>query len=156
MSSLLELDASSIVSTSVELVSTAQTHNTKWRSPAWKFCRRPTKEENQAYLYCTYCTNSTISPPYGTSVAENIKKHLKGRHQIIVKKPLSKNQMAVNRQLRQYYQQADGTSKREEFETKVLEASLDVSVLTEALVTLIVIRNLSYCLVKWPEFYTVC
>jgi hypothetical protein len=85
-----------------------------------------------------------------------MKKHLKGRHQIIVEKPLSKNQMAVNRQLRQYYQQADRTSEREEFETEVLEASLDVSVLTKALVTLIVIRNLSYCLVEWPEFYTVC
>jgi hypothetical protein len=85
-----------------------------------------------------------------------MKKHLKGRHQIIVEKPLSKNQMAVNWQLRQYYQQADRTSEREEFETEVLEASLDVSVLTEALVTLIVVRNLSYCLVEWPEFHTVC
>ena len=97
-----------------------------------------------------------ISSPYGTSIAENMKKHLKGCHQIIIEKPLSKNQMAVNQQLRQYYQQANRTSEREEFDTEVLEASLDVSVLTKALVTLIVIQNLSYCLVEWPEFHTVC
>ena len=81
-----------------------------------------------------------ISSPYGTSIAENMKKHLKGRHQIIIEKPLSKNQIAVNQQLRQYYQQANGTNEREEFDTEVLKASLDVSVLTEALVTLIVVQ----------------
>lgn len=103
MSSLLEPDASSIISASAESVSTSQTHSTKWRSASWKFCRRPTKEENQAYLYCAYCPDSTITPLYGTSVAENIKKHLKGYHQIIIEKPLSKNQLVVNQQLRQYY-----------------------------------------------------
>jgi hypothetical protein len=155
MSSLLEPD-SSFASASAESITTTQSHGTKWRSPAWKYCRRPIEGENQAYLYCTHCTDSTKGPPYGTTIAENMKKHLKSHHQIIVEKALSKNQVAVNNQLRQYYQQADGTSERKEFDTEILEGCLDTSVLAEALVTLIVVRNLSFCLVEWPEFHTFC
>jgi hypothetical protein len=91
MSSLYELDSSFRASTSVESTTTG----TKWRSAAWKYYREPTKKENQTHLYCTHYTNSTKSPYY-TSIAENIKKHLKGHHQIIIKKVLSKNQVAVN------------------------------------------------------------
>jgi hypothetical protein len=59
-----------------------------------------------------------------------MKKHLKTRHQIIVEKALSKNQVAVNKQMRQLYQQARANSEREEFDTKILEACLDTSVIT--------------------------
>jgi len=156
MSSLLEPDSSFIASASAESITTTQSHSTKWRSPAWKYCRRPIEGENQAYLYCTHCIDPTKGLLYGTAVAENMKKHLKIHHQIIVEKALSKNQVAVNKQLRQYYQQVDGTSEREEFDTEILEACLDTSVLVEALVTLIVVRNLSFCLVEWPEFHTLC
>jgi len=155
MSSLLEPDSSFAASASAESATTTQSHCTKWRSPAWKHYRCPTKEENQAYLYCTHCTDPT-KLSYGTAIAENMKKHLKGHHQIIIEKALSKNQVAVNKQLKQYYQQANGTSEREEFDTEVLEASLNTSIITEALVTLIVVQNLSYCLVEWPEFHTLC
>jgi hypothetical protein len=44
----------------------------------------------------------------------------------------------------------------EEFDTAVLENCLDMAVITEALITLIVVRNLSYALVEWPEFHTLC
>jgi hypothetical protein len=103
MSSLLKLDASFTISALAESVLISQTYSIKWRSFAWKFCRRPTKKKNQAYLYCIYCIDLIISSPYSTFIAENIKKHLKGRYQIIIKKPLNKNQMAINQQLRQYY-----------------------------------------------------
>jgi hypothetical protein len=85
-----------------------------------------------------------------------MKKHLKSHHQIIVEKALSKNQVAVNKQMRQLYQQAGANSEREEFDTEILEACLDTSVITEALITLIVVRNLSFTLVEWPEFHTLC
>jgi hypothetical protein len=64
--------------------------------------------------------------------------------------------VAVNLQLRQYYQQATGTSEQEELDTKILEAHLNTLIITEALITLIIVRNLSYTLVEWPEFYTFC
>jgi hypothetical protein len=155
MSSSQELDSSFIASASVELESTTTSQSRKWRALVWKHCRDPTEEENQAYLYCTYCTDSTKSP-YGTSVSENMKKHLKGHHKITVEKALSKNQVAVNLQLRQYYQQATGTSEQEELDTEILEAHLNTSIITEALITLIIVRNLSYTLVEWPEFHTFC
>jgi hypothetical protein len=154
MSSPSELDSSFLASASAESISTSQ-NRTKWRSPAWEYCRSPTEEENQAYLYCAHCTDSEKSP-YGTSIAQNMKKHLKGHHQIIVEKVLSKNQVAVNLQLKQYYQQATGTSEREELDTEILEAHLNSSIITEALISLIIVRNLSYALVEWPEFHTFC
>jgi hypothetical protein len=69
---------------------------------------------------------------------------------------ISKNQAMVNLQLRQYYHQATGTSKQEELDTEILEAHLNISVIIKALITLIIVRNLSYTLVKWPEFHTLC
>jgi hypothetical protein len=101
MSSPSELDSSFLASALAESISTSQ-NRTKWRSPAWEYCRSPTKEENQAYLYCAHCTDLEKSP-YGTSIAQNMKKHLKGHYQIIIEKVLSKNHVAVNLQLKQYY-----------------------------------------------------
>ena len=58
--------------------------------------------------------------------------------------------------MRELYQQARPNSEREEFDTKILEASLNTLVITKALITLIVIRNLSFTLVKQLKFYTLC
>jgi hypothetical protein len=44
----------------------------------------------------------------------------------------------------------------EKFDTEVLEACFNKSVITEALISLIVIQNLSFALVEWPEFHTFC
>jgi len=44
----------------------------------------------------------------------------------------------------------------EEFDIAVLENCLDMAVITKALITLIVVRNLSYALVEWLEFHTLC
>ena len=102
MSSLIKLDLSFTASASVE--STMTTQSTKWRSNVWAHCRHLTTDENQDLLYCSHCLVSSTPPPYGTSVSQNIKKHLKGRHKITVERALSKNQVAVNKQLRQLYQ----------------------------------------------------
>jgi penicillin V acylase-like amidase (Ntn superfamily) len=144
MSSSHELDSSFIASAaSVELESTITSQSRKWRAAVWKHCREPTEKENQANLYCTYCTDSTRSP-YGTSLSENMKKHIKVTHKIAIERTLSKNQVAVNSQLKQYYHQATGSSEQEELNTEILEAYLNTSIITEALITLIIIRNLFY------------
>jgi hypothetical protein len=62
----------------------------------------------------------------------------------------------MNRQIRQLYHKAQAIGETKEFDMEVLEACLDTIVITKALISLIVIRNLSYTLVKWPEFYTLC
>ncbi|PMD60353.1 uncharacterized protein K444DRAFT_528451, partial [Hyaloscypha bicolor E] len=51
---------------------------------------------------------------------------------------------------------ATGTSEREELNTEILEAYLNSSIITKALISLIIIRNLSYALIEWPEFHTFC
>ncbi|PMD64323.1 uncharacterized protein K444DRAFT_713896, partial [Hyaloscypha bicolor E] len=50
--------------------------------------------------------------------------------------------------LKQYYYQATRSSEQEELNTEILEAYLNTSIITEALITLIIIRNLSYTLIK--------
>jgi hypothetical protein len=94
MSSLLELDLSFAQLASVESTITTQSYSKKWRSPVWVECRRPTEEENQSLLYCKHCTLDLI--PYGTSISQNMIKHLNCCHKIIIEKALSKNQVAVN------------------------------------------------------------
>jgi len=152
MSSLLKLDLSFTASALVATLSLG----TKWRSNVWAHCRHLTTDENQDLLYCSHCPVGSTPPPYGTSVSQNMKKHLKGCHEITVERALSKNQVAVNKQLRQLYQQAEANDKRDEFNTKILEACLNTSVITKALITLIVVQNLSFTLVEWPEFHTFC
>jgi hypothetical protein len=82
--------------------------------------------------------------------------HLRRHHDIIIKKPLSKNQEAINQQLKQYYYETEVSGDTIELNTEILKKHLFQEVITEALVTLIVIRNLSFCIVEWAEFYTLC
>jgi hypothetical protein len=84
-------------------------------------------------------------------------KHINRHHpHITIEKALSKNQEAVNQQLRQLYRQAETNGDAEEFNLEILETSLNVPVFTEALITLIVVRNLSFAIVEWAEFHTLC
>jgi hypothetical protein len=156
MSSILEPDSSLVPSALAESTTTTQSHGKKWRSPVWAYCRCPTKDENQDFLYCSYCLRDSTAPPYGTASSENMKKHLERHHQITVEKALSKNQVAVNRQLKQLYHQAEANGETDEFDTEILKACLNTAVITEALISLIVVRNLSFALVEWPEFHTFC
>jgi hypothetical protein len=96
MSSLLELDSSFTRSAIGESTTTTQTHEKKWKSPTWWYYYRLAEDKNQEFLYCTQCPLDLALSPYGTKVLENIKKHLLRYHEIIVEKPLSKNQEEVN------------------------------------------------------------
>jgi hypothetical protein len=75
---------------------------------------------------------------------------------IIAEKSISKNQELVNNQLEQYYHEAEVSGDTIEFDSEILKKHLFQAVITEALVTLIVVRNLSFCIVEWAEFHTLC
>jgi hypothetical protein len=77
-----------------------------------------------------------------------MKKHLKSRHKITIERALNKNQIVVNKQFRQLYQQTEANSEKNEFNVEILEAYLDTSVITKVLITLIVVRNLSFAFIK--------
>jgi hypothetical protein len=100
MSSLLEPDFSLTLSETAE----SSTDHSKKYSLVWKHTCRPNPNENPALLYCIHCKLDSTPLPYGTHAAENMSKHIKRHHkEVVLEKALSKNQEAVNQQIRQLY-----------------------------------------------------
>lgn len=77
-----------------------------------------------------------------------MKKHLKRHHRITIEKALSKNQIEVNHQLWYLYCQAEATGSADELNSEILRSQLNKIVIIEALISLIVVRNLSFCLIE--------
>ena len=82
--------------------------------------------------------------------------HLKQYYKIIVDKTKNKTNATISKQLKQYYYQAKVNSDIIEFNSEVLKKYLFQAIITEALVTLIVVRNLSFYIIEQLEFYTFC
>jgi hypothetical protein len=153
MSSLLELDHSLVPSETA----TSSIDHSKKTSPIWKHSRRPLPDEDEALLYCLYCQSDSFPLPYGTTSAGNLRKHILRHHPLICLEPInSKSQEKVTQQIQGLYRQAQALGDTEEFDLQVLERQLDQRVLIEALIALIVVRNVSYNMVEWPEFHTLC
>jgi hypothetical protein len=68
-----------------------------------------------------------------------MKKHLFSRHGINVLKAISKGQQVTNEQLRQLYYQAEANGDTNEFDAQILSSCLNKAVITEALISLIVV-----------------
>jgi hypothetical protein len=147
ISSLLKLDFSLTSSEIIESTS-ANLHNKK-TAFIWKYSRRPKKNENQTLLYYFYYKLDSETPPYDINFAGNLTKYIKRRYPIItIKKIFSKNQKVVNRQIKQLYHETQVFEKTEKFNIEILKACLNTIIITEALISFIVVRNLSYALVK--------
>jgi hypothetical protein len=157
--SLFKLDSSFERLTIADSESTTQSYSKK-RSLVWQYCRCPTANEDQDLLFCARCPPDLLPKdykgPYSSKYSENIKKHLLRAHTITVKKALSQNQVVVNQQLKQLYYQAEATRATDKLDTQILKAQLNQAVITEALISLIVVQNLSFCLAEWPKFHTLC
>jgi hypothetical protein len=160
MASFLEPETSFTRSNTAESTETSQSKEKKWRAPVWAYCRRPTIDENQDFLYYAHCPPNPCPDDYeglySTKGSTNMATHLKRHHDIIVNKTISKNQEQVNEQLKQIYHYAEVSGDTIEFDSEILKKHLFQAVITEALVTLIVVWNLSFCIVEWAEFYTLC
>ena len=103
--------------------------------------------------YCTHCTGSSS---YGTSVATNMRNHLRAKHQIIVEVTPGPVQQATVDHLQRLYIRAKSSDQTQQVDTQVLQSILNQDVIDEALISLIVVRNLSFRLVEWPEFHALC
>jgi hypothetical protein len=159
MSSVFDADSSVAPSVTPESTTTSQIRkNYKKSSPVWAHTRMPLEDENPDFLYCSYCEpNSTIKRTYGSESSSAMTKHINRYHPlVIIEKATNKKQEIVNQQLRQLYRQAKTNGNAEEFSLEVLETSFDQSILLETLITLIVVRNLSFTIVEWPEFHVFC
>jgi hypothetical protein len=168
MSSFLEPGSSYAPSASDKASSTRLKSKTilvvngkKLTAPCWAYCRAPTPEDrNQNHAYCTVCDETedvedSEDKPYGTIVSTNMIHHLSHHHKIVIPTTRSKTQLTVNEQLKNLWDQAPD-DEIQDFSTEVLAAQLNIGVITEALITLIVVRNLSFAIVEWPEFHTFC
>ena len=58
--------------------------------------------------------------------------------------------------MKELYHQAESSGQTSEIDTQVFRKQLDQDVINEALVSLIVVRNLPFSTVEWPEFHTFC
>jgi hypothetical protein len=74
--------------------------------------------------------------------------YLKRHHQISVEKTTSKTYKLASQQLRQYYYEVEANGDTIELDAEILKKHLFQAVITEALVILIVVQNLSFCIVK--------
>jgi hypothetical protein len=75
-------------------------------------------------------------------------KHILRTHQIIVEKKVSAQQAIIVQQLQQFYHQAQAISKTDDLNAQILKDHLNKAVITEALISLIVVRNLAYAIIE--------
>jgi hypothetical protein len=122
-------------------------------SKVWLHCCTARDSEKPAYKYCNYCTEDPI---YGSDNSSNMRKHLQGRHEINVEVAVNRVQEAVLQQLKELYRRAESSGQTSEIDTQVLKKQLDQDVIYEALISLIVVQNLPFAIVEWPEFHTFC
>ena len=112
-----------------------------------------TNGEDPKLKYCIHCTTTPI---YGTSVTTNMQKHLLLKHQIDIERDLSLIQAATIQQLEQLYLRAESSSQTADIDTQVFWKHLNQDAIDEALVSLIVVRNLPFQMVRWPKFHIFC
>lgn len=113
----------------------------------------PEKKDGSSLLYCRYCPESST---YSTSVTTNFRRHLQSKHQVAIEKDDSKLQGEIQLRLSRLYTDAESTGHTDEISSQILRKTLDHSVINEALISLIVTRNLPFRILEWPEFHAFC
>jgi hypothetical protein len=119
----------------------------------WAHARLARDGEDSSLRYCIHCTEEPI---YKTSVTTNMRWHLQTKHQIIVNRTPGLIQATTTQQLQQLYLRAESSGETEAINTQVFRKHLNQDIINEALVSLIVVRNLPFRTVEWPEFHTLC
>ena len=74
----------------------------------------------------------------------NLQSYLKSKHAIFVEVTLGKIQSKALEQLKELYDQAESSGQTKEIDAWVFLRQLDLDVVNEALVSLIVVRNLPF------------
>lgn len=112
----------------------------------------PERQGKNRIFYCKYCTD----PPYHAVASNSFRAHLKNEHEIEVQSRPSPIQSATLDQLQQLYIRAMSTGQTQQLDVQVLRRALDRNLINEALLSLIVARNLPFRVVEWPEFHAFC
>jgi len=145
-----EADSSSYIDSTTQ----ESTQTRGLTSSVWVHSRTALDGEDPAYRYCIHCTTDPI---FKTKMAPtNLQSHLKSKHAIFVEVTLGPVQSKALKQLKELYDRAKSSSQTEEIDTQVFLAQLDPDIVNEALISLIVVRNLPFRAVEWPKFHTFC
>lgn len=127
---------------------------TRTAKSTWQHSREPRGDEpernssNHRIFYCKYCDD------FQTTASTTFRNHLLKRHEITVQSGENASSNTVASQIQQLYTRAESanTEARTEISSQVLQSILNKDVISEALISLIVVRNLPFRLVEWPEF----
>ena len=151
--------ADSLFALSTSLQSMSKHSKTQASSAVWAHCHAAIdgEDSNPKLKYCTHCTTSPVySTNISTNISINMRKHLKGQHKIDVEASVSRIQSTTLQQQEHLYSQAQSSGQTEDIDSQVFKNHLNQNVINEALISLIVIRNLPLRMVEWPEFHTLC
>lgn len=118
----------------------------------WNYCRErkpgePERKANRRVFYCKYCKN------WSSNVTTNIRKHLRDVHSLIVVKDQSFVKKAAEQHIKNILakQGEIGIRSRAEKDRALLQSVIKKEVVFEAMVQLIVMRNISFNAATWPE-----
>jgi hypothetical protein len=142
---------------SIDVSSTQQSSQKerKLKSPVHKYSRppkdnEPTKDaKGRKIIYCTICS-------HGVPSTTNLQHHLKAKHEIDVQLNSNQTKSAASGRLKQLYDEALAQNDTTEVDSCVLEKVLNKDVIEQALLNLIVVHNLPFRAVEWPELHVLC
>lgn len=148
MASSSLLDADSVKSSSTQQI--------RLRSPIHEYTRPPYDHEpeldhkKRKYLYCNQCDGfSAIS-------TTNVKKHLEKHHSIVVdfKQPRTRQQSLE--MFQEFWAKITEEFGPDEANAMMLTKVLNKEVIQQALINLVIVRNLPLRIVEWEEFHVFC
>jgi len=145
--------ATSVGSSSNQIRSeSSKSKKTRSAESTWVHARQAHENEDPTLKYCKYCTVN----PYATTVTTNFRRHLQSKHDTVVTCEPNVVQTATHQQLRDLYSRVEGSGNTNEIDTLAFKKHLNQEVIDEALVSLIVVGNLSFRFSKLPQFHTFC
>lgn len=154
-----EIDSSSFIPSIVEdsIETTSEKSRERSAIETWAHTREPKDGEPERrgknlIFYCKYCSD----PPYSATASNSFRYHLETIHGVKVESTPGPVQSATLDQLQQLYVRATSTDQTQQLDVQVLQKALDKDVIDEALVTLIVVQDLPFSIVEWPEFHAFC
>lgn len=119
----------------------------------WSYARAPRDDEDlknqqgRRYFYCAQC------PYWRNVITTNIRAHLISKHGIFVKEQESVIKQATKQRIEGLFQKQGEleAQKLKERKERILRECVKIDIVREALAQLIVVRNLPFEAVTWPE-----
>ncbi len=132
----------------------------KKTSLVYEYCRDPYEDEpkrknGRLLYYCRICPDKIEENGYPSTT--NLRNHLSSKHQIECDARGNRTKGEAHQRLAELYTEAMELDVcTTEIESTVLNKTLNKDILNQALVNLIIVRNLPFSAVQWPEFHIFC